>query len=118
MALTAIGPGTAFAQTAAPSSVAPASPTIGTPAIIAATTPPPVGAPLAGANSYTEARTRQRMEDKGYSNIVDLKQDAQSIWRGTAMMGGKPMAVAIVFQGNVAGTAAPTCDLARPSLYN
>lgn len=78
-----------------------------TPAIGGSTNPPPAGAPLPGANSFTEAQARQRMEDQGYSGITDLKQDAQSIWRGTARKGGVSMSVALDFQGNVVGGPAP-----------
>ena len=65
------------------------------------------GAPLKGANSFTEAQARQRMEDQGYSGITDLKKDDQSIWRGMARKGGVSMSVALDFQGNVVGGPAP-----------
>ncbi len=71
------------------------------PAVATTTTPPPAGAPVAGANSFTEAQARKRIEDQGFSNVMNLKKDDQSIWRGTAMKGGASMAVALDFQGNV-----------------
>ena len=133
MVLAAVGAGAAVAQTAPPATVPLASPTIGTTAPadktiaapapmdstmakpapldntapIAVTTPPPGGAPLPGANSFTEAQARQRMEDQGYSGITDLKKDDQSIWRGMARKGGVSMSVALDFQGNVVGGPAP-----------
>jgi hypothetical protein len=80
-----VGTGAALAQTAATS---PSS-------------PPAAGAPVAGANSFTEAQARKRIEDQGFTNVTNLKKDDQSIWRGTAMKGGTSVSVALDFQGNV-----------------
>ena len=124
MAFAAIGAGTCVAQTPPSSAVPPVppindnaiavpapmdssmakpAPLIPAPQTNVTPTPPPIGAPLLGANSFTEAQARQRMEDQGYSGITDLKQDAQSIWRGTARKDGVSMPVALDFQGNVVG---------------
>jgi hypothetical protein len=75
------------------------------------TTPPAVAtgnadsktsaAPVPGANSFTEAEARNRIESRGYTNVTGLKKDSQSIWRGTAMKDGKPVNVALDYQGNV-----------------
>jgi hypothetical protein len=127
MALVTVGTGAAVAQTAppsaAPSMIAPADKAVAVPAPmdssmakpapldnaapIIATSPLPIGAPLPGANSFTEAQVRQRMEDQGYSGIADLKKDDQFIWRGTARKGGVSMSVALDFQGNIVGTPIP-----------
>lgn len=55
-----------------------------------------------GANSFTEAQVRKRLEDAGYKEPKDLKKDDKGIWRGTAMMNGKAVSVGVDFKGNVA----------------
>lgn len=55
-----------------------------------------------GANSFTEAQVRKRLEDAGYKEPKDLKKDDTGIWRGTAMMNGKSVGVGVDFKGNVA----------------
>jgi hypothetical protein len=75
------------------------------------TTPPAVStstsesktsaAPVPGANSFTEAEARNRLEARGYSNVTGLAKDDQSIWRGTAMKDGRSVNVALDYQGNV-----------------
>ena len=59
------------------------------------------GAPHPGANSFTEGQARSRIEDKGFSQVANLKKDDQGIWRGTAMKDGKQVNVALDYQGNV-----------------
>src|SRR5450432_3816184 len=84
-----------FAQTTPPSS---------------STTPPAVAssggnnttaAPVAGANSFTMAQAKKRLEDQGYTQVTGLVKDAESIWRGHAMKNGKSVDVALDFQGNI-----------------
>ena len=58
-------------------------------------------APLPGANSFTEAQARSRLEAAGYSAIGALSKDAQSIWRGPAMKDGKSVTVAVDYKGNL-----------------
>ncbi|WP_238296968.1 hypothetical protein, partial [Methylobacterium soli] len=55
-----------------------------------------------GANSFTEAQTRKRLEDAGYKDVKDLKKDDKGIWRGAAQLNGKPVTVGVDFKGNVA----------------
>ena len=55
-----------------------------------------------GANSFTEGEARRRLERSGYSDVKDLKKDADGIWRANAMMDGKPAQVGLDFKGNVA----------------
>jgi len=54
-----------------------------------------------GANSFTEAQAKSRLEAAGYTNISDLKKDEQGFWRGTAMKDGKRVNVALDFRGNI-----------------
>jgi hypothetical protein len=58
-------------------------------------------APVPGANSFTEAQARERLEAHGYASVTDLKLDDQQIWRGKAMKGGASVAVALDYQGNI-----------------
>lgn len=57
--------------------------------------------PLPGANSFTEAQVRSRLEGMGYSAIGGLAKDDQSIWRGTATKDGTSVKVAVDYKGNV-----------------
>ena len=59
------------------------------------------GAPVAGANSFTEGQAKSRIEFHGFSNVTDLKKDDSGVWRGRAMKDGKSVAVSLDFQGNV-----------------
>ncbi|MCJ2042937.1 hypothetical protein MKK55_28905 [Methylobacterium sp. J-059] len=56
----------------------------------------------AGANSFTENETHKRLEDAGYKDVKGLKKDDKGIWRGDAMLNGKPVKVGLDFKGNVA----------------
>jgi putative membrane protein len=60
-----------------------------------------MAAPVPGKNSFTEAEAKKRLESFGYTNISALREDAQSIWRGTAMKSGQQMPVALDYQGNI-----------------
>ena len=55
-----------------------------------------------GANSFTEAQTRKRLEEAGYKDVKGLTKDDKGIWRGEAMLNGKPAKVGVDFKGNVA----------------
>lgn len=61
------------------------------------------GAPLKGANSFTEGQARDRAVSYGYTNVAQLMKDSDGIWRGTAQLDGKPIQVAIDYKGNVVG---------------
>lgn len=54
-----------------------------------------------GANSFTEAQTRSRLEQAGYKDVKDLKKDDKGIWRGSAMLDGRTVRVGVDFKGNV-----------------
>ena len=57
--------------------------------------------PVAGANSFTEAQAKDRIEKAGYAEVTGLKKDDQGIWRATAKQADKQVNVALDFQGNV-----------------
>lgn len=65
------------------------------------------GAPVIGANSFTQAQAKSHIEAKGYSNVSALKKDDKGIWRATAIKNddadknGGPVNVSLDYQGNV-----------------
>lgn len=59
------------------------------------------GAPVSGANSFTEGQARSRIEDRGFSQVSDLKLDNAGVWRAQAMKDGKTVTVALDYQGNL-----------------
>ncbi len=95
-AVALFGVGSAFAQTA-PATNSPAPPAIAHGNDDSRT----AAAPVAGKNSFTEAQAKDRLEKHGYTAVSGLKQDDQSIWRGTATKDGKPVSVAVDYQGNI-----------------
>ncbi|HUZ73022.1 MAG TPA: hypothetical protein VMU87_08545 [Stellaceae bacterium] len=88
--------GAAFAQTAA-SNQSPTPSAVATGNADSKT----AAAPIAGANSFTESEARSRLEAHGYTDVTELMKDDQSIWRGKAMKDGKPVTIALDFQGNI-----------------
>ena len=79
----------------------PANRDANTPAVNSPNSPPNPGAPVAGANSFTEGQARSRIEDKGFKNVSGLKKDDSGVWRGKADHNGKAVNVSVDFQGNV-----------------
>ena len=79
----------------------PANPKGDTPAVNAPNSPPNPGAPIAGANSFTEGQAKSRIESNGFSNVAELRKDDQGVWRGKATKDGRAVAVSLDFQGNV-----------------
>ena len=59
------------------------------------------GAPLSGANSFTEEQARDRATAAGFVLVSALKKDDKGVWRGTAMDGTKSVAIAVDYKGNV-----------------
>jgi hypothetical protein len=59
------------------------------------------GAPLKGANSFTEAQAQDRALAAGFVTISSMKKDDNGVWRGTAMDGTKSVTIAVDFKGNV-----------------
>ena len=62
---------------------------------------PAAGAPLEGANSFTEGQAKDRAEAAGFTEVSALQKDDKGIWRGTAKRGGSEVKIAIDFKGNV-----------------
>jgi hypothetical protein len=62
---------------------------------------PEAGAPLEGANSFTEDQARDRVLAAGYTDVSALSKDANGIWRGTARSSEGETAIAVDFKGNV-----------------
>lgn len=59
------------------------------------------GAPLKGANSFTEGQAKDRAMAYGVGNVSELKKDDDGIWRGTGMQDGKQVQIAVDYKGNV-----------------
>jgi periplasmic protein CpxP/Spy len=66
-----------------------------------ADSPQTTGAVEPGANSFTEAQARSRLEAQGFSNVTELRKDDQGIWRGKAQRDGKSVSVGIDYKGTV-----------------
>jgi len=62
---------------------------------------PEPGAPLKGANSFTESQAKDRAVAAGLGSVSTLNKDGDGVWRGNAMKDGKTVKVAIDFKGNV-----------------
>jgi hypothetical protein len=88
--------GGAMAQNAGP----PANHDAGTPAVATSGVNNP-GAPVAGANSFTEAEAKSRIEKAGYTGVAGLTKDKDGIWRAEANNGSATVPVALDYQGNV-----------------
>lgn len=54
-----------------------------------------------GANSFSEGQARDRLTSQGYSDVSQLTNDSQGIWRGTAMSGTKRVRVSVDYKGNI-----------------
>jgi putative membrane protein len=106
-----LGAGVVLAQTTPSSSTVPPVVTTGTNATTPTSTMSPAvttkgvntttAAPVAGANSFTMAQAKKRIEDQGYTQVSTLAKDNDSVWRGHAMKDGKEVNVALDYQGNV-----------------
>lgn len=79
----------------------PANRDANTPAVNTPNSPPNPGAPVAGANSFTEGQAKSRIESNGYANVSELRKDDQGVWRGKAVKDGKSVSISLDFQGNV-----------------
>lgn len=84
----------AYGQTSTPSTD-PETPAVATPE----TTNPT--APVEGANSFTEEQARARLEESGYTAVTGLKLDDKGVWQASATKDGKPVNVALDYQGNI-----------------
>ena len=79
----------------------PANRDANTPAVNSPNSSPNPGAPVAGANSFTEGQAKSRIETNGYTNVSGLKKDDAGVWRGKATKCGRTVDVSVDFQGNV-----------------
>ena len=59
------------------------------------------GAPIKGANSFTEGQAKDRIVAAGFTSVSSLAKDGDGVWRGNAMKDGKSVKVAVDFKGNV-----------------
>ena len=67
---------------------------------------PEPGAPLKGANSFTEGQAKDRAIAHGeVDSVAGLKKDDDGIWRGTGTQAGKTVQIAVDYKGNVVTTA-------------
>ncbi len=66
-----------------------------------ADSPQTTGSVEPGANSFTEAQVRSRLEAQGFSNVMELRKDDQGIWRGKAMRNGQQTNVALDYKGTI-----------------
>ena len=57
--------------------------------------------PAKGANSFTDAEARRRIESSGYSTVADLKKDGDGVWRGNATKDGAKVGVWLDYKGNI-----------------
>jgi hypothetical protein len=55
-----------------------------------------------GANSFTEAQAKSRIEDFGFTNVTALTKDVNGVWWGTASKDAKSVKIGLDFQGNIA----------------
>ena len=91
--------GSAIAQTTPPANpAAPSNPAINS------TGPNNLGAPAAGANSFTEGQAKSRLNDQGYTDVGTLAKDKDGVWRGKATRNGQSVSVGVDYQGNVVAT--------------
>ena len=72
-----------------------------------ATPPPDAGAPLKGANSFTQGQATDRAIAHGGTDVGPLVKDDNGVWRGPAKQDGKAAQVAVDYKGNVVFQPAP-----------
>lgn len=76
---------------------------------VAPSGPPPNGPPSTselqpGANSFTEAQVKSRLETQGYSDVTGLHKGDDGFWRGRASFGGKSVSIAMDYRGAIVRT--------------
>ncbi len=64
-------------------------------------TKPELGAPMSGANSFTEAQAKDRIMKEGYSAVNTLTKTPEGIWTGSATKQGKQVTVMMDYRGNI-----------------
>jgi putative membrane protein len=84
------------------SAVTPGATGVVTPADSGVVMPADSGVVTPGANSFTEAQARNRLQANGYSGISALAKDRDGIWRGAATKNGASVHVSVDYQGHIA----------------
>lgn len=59
------------------------------------------GAPMDGANSFTENQAKDRIVAAGFTAVTGLVKDDKGVWRGAAKKADKEVKVAVDYKGNV-----------------
>ncbi|MDZ4310859.1 MAG: hypothetical protein U1A24_09950 [Cypionkella sp.] len=65
---------------------------------------PEEGAPIEGANSFTEEQARDRALSWNVTDVSVLVLDDKGIWRGEGKLDGTAVTVAVDYKGNVVTT--------------
>jgi hypothetical protein len=55
-----------------------------------------------GANSFTEAQAKSRLEGFGFTSVTALTKDVDGVWWATASKDAKSVKVGLDYQGNIA----------------
>lgn len=55
-----------------------------------------------GANSFTEAQVRSRLEGAGLTGVSALHKDESGIWRGRGLRDGRSVDLGFDYKGNIA----------------
>lgn len=69
--------------------------------VIDSAVPAPTTRGIPGANFFSEKQVRTRLENDGFTHVMDLKRDKDGIWRGTAIKRAKQVSVGLDFKGNI-----------------
>jgi hypothetical protein len=86
------------------STAAPANTTTGqshNPAVASTSNANDSTAPAKGSNSFTEGQAKDRIAQRGYTDVAGLKKDDAGVWRGTAQHAGNQVQVWLDYKGNV-----------------
>jgi periplasmic protein CpxP/Spy len=54
-----------------------------------------------GANSFTEAQARERLQKHGYGQVSALTKDQDGVWHGSAIRNGRQVHVGLDYRGNI-----------------
>jgi len=61
----------------------------------------PATPPAGAAADLTETQAKARIEAKGFTNVSELKKDAQGVWNATAMKDGKSVQLSLISGGQI-----------------
>jgi hypothetical protein len=54
-----------------------------------------------GANSFTQAQARNRLQQHGYRQVSALTKDRDGVWHGSAVRNGRQVQVGLDYKGNI-----------------